>query len=56
MDFDQNVRPPPVTTVEDTASLEELIMKRITEVCQHPCCILLVIGCHALETVFIYCL
>ncbi|XP_041998623.1 U3 small nucleolar ribonucleoprotein protein MPP10-like isoform X1 [Salvia splendens] len=31
MDFDQNVRPPPVTTVEDTASLEELIMKRITE-------------------------
>ncbi|XP_057786838.1 M phase phosphoprotein 10 isoform X2 [Salvia miltiorrhiza] len=31
MDFDQNVRPPPVTTVEDTASLEELIMKRIIE-------------------------
>ncbi|KAG6424523.1 hypothetical protein SASPL_114941 [Salvia splendens] len=31
MDFDQNVRPPPVTTVENTASLEELIMKRIIE-------------------------
>ncbi|KAL1564009.1 U3 small nucleolar ribonucleoprotein MPP10-like isoform X1 [Salvia divinorum] len=31
MDFDQNVRPPPVTTVEDTASLEELIMKRVIE-------------------------
>lgn len=32
MDFEQNARPPPEITVEGTASLEELIMKRIIEV------------------------